>query len=123
MLFFFYNFLYAWQDWIKHLFCLFNTGTGTRNPWISDTGIIIIIIFFLKFRNILISTTFHQRTRTGTECILAYSVADPGNFYPGSGSDNFLIPDLDPDPNIFSSRIPDPGGIKAPDSGSATLLV
>jgi hypothetical protein len=43
---FFYNFLYAWQDWIKHLFCLFNTGTGTRNPWISDTGIIIIIIFF-----------------------------------------------------------------------------
>jgi hypothetical protein len=27
-------------------------------------------------------------------------------FYPGSGSDHFLIPD--PDPNIFSSLIPDP---------------
>jgi hypothetical protein len=29
-----------------------------------------------------------------------------GMFYPGSGSDHFLEPD--PDPNIFSSLIPDP---------------
>jgi hypothetical protein len=41
-----------------------------------------------------------------------HSVADPGCFIP------------DPDPTIAPSRIPDPGGKKAPDpgSGSATLV-
>jgi hypothetical protein len=38
--------------------------------------------------------------------IAGISVEDPGCFFPGSGSDHFLVPD--PDPNILSSPIPDP---------------
>jgi hypothetical protein len=40
--------------------------------------------------------------------IVSNNVADPGCFYPGSGSDH--------------CSIPDPGGKKAPDPGSATHL-
>jgi hypothetical protein len=42
--------------------------------------------------------------------VVVYSIADPGCFIP------------DPDPTIAPSRIPDPGGKKAPDPGTDLFL-
>jgi hypothetical protein len=77
---------------IEHIL---NVGTGIENRFPDR----------LSYTNVELLDLPEQDLKPGIE---EPSVADLECFIPdpGSGSENFSIPDLDP--NIFSSQIPDP---------------